>query len=72
MFDGVYPGADSATLSFIAVFAVAEAIGRVRRELLNAANKHIMLVIFHGVRSPLLLCFYFVFSNRYFCLYFRY
>ena len=49
MFDGQYPGAGSATLSFITLFAVAEAIGRVRNELLAATNKHIMLVIFHGV-----------------------
>jgi len=49
MFDGQYPGAGSATLSFITLFAVAEAIGRVRNELLAATDKHVMFVIFHGV-----------------------
>jgi len=49
MFDGQYPGAGSATLSFITLFAIAEAIGRVRNELLEQTNKHILLVIFHGV-----------------------
>ena len=49
MFDGQYPGAESATLSFITLFAVAEAVGKVRKELLDATNKHIFFVVFHGV-----------------------
>ena len=49
MFDGQYPGAESATLSFVTLFAIAEAVGKVRKELLDATNKHILFVIFHGV-----------------------
>jgi nicastrin len=48
MFDGQYPGVDSAALSFVTVFAIAEALGRVKEELLNATDRHIMLVLFHG------------------------
>jgi len=55
MFDGQYPGAGSATLSFITLFAVAEAIGKVRNKLLAATDKHILFVIFHGVSSSLYL-----------------
>jgi len=51
MFDGQYPGAGSATLSFITLFAIAEAVGKVRNELLDATNKHIFFVVFHGVSS---------------------
>jgi len=49
MFDGQYSGAESATLSFVTLFAIAEAVGKVRKELLDATNKHILFVIFHGV-----------------------
>jgi len=49
MFDGQYPGAESATLSFITLFAIAEAVGKVRKELLESTNKHILFVVFHGV-----------------------
>ena len=66
MFDGQYPGAGSATLSFITLFAVAEALGKVRNELLNATDKHILLVIFHGVSSSFLDCFV-VYNNCEFC-----
>jgi len=51
MFYGQYPGADSAALSFITLFAIAEAVGKVREDLLNATNKHILFVVFHGVSS---------------------
>ena len=54
MFDGQYPGAGSATLSFVTLFAIAEAIGNVRNELLNATDKHIFFVVFHGVSSSYL------------------
>jgi len=56
MFDGQYPGADSATLSFITLFAIAEAVGKVRKELLDATNKHVLFVVFHGVSSSYLHC----------------
>ena len=57
MFDGQYPGADSATFSFITLFAVAEALGKVKHQLLKETNKHIFLVIFHGVSLLLLSSF---------------
>jgi len=56
MYDGQYPGADTATLSFITLFAVAEALGRVRQDL-NSTNKHVLLVVFHGVRQSSLTLF---------------
>ena len=49
MFDGQYPGVDSAALSCVTVFAVAEALARVKDALNQVADRHVMLVLFHGV-----------------------
>ena len=68
MFDGQYPGAGSATLSFLTLFAVAEAIGKVRNELLSVPNYHIFFVVFHGVSLSYLSCFSSIyFSGCKFC-----
>jgi len=64
MFDGQYPGVGSATLSYITLFAVAEAFGRVRSELLSATNKHVMFVIFHGVSASVLHFYHFVVVSK--------
>jgi nicastrin len=49
MFDGQYPGVDSATLGFVAVHAVAEALGKVRDKLSVAAGaKPVLFALFHG------------------------
>lgn len=51
MFDKIYPGADSAMLGFVALFAISEAIGKARADLAEAVSqKPVMFILFDGVR----------------------
>jgi nicastrin len=47
MFEHLYPGFESSVLSYITLFSVAEAIGKVKQELSSAAL-NVLLVLFHG------------------------
>jgi len=49
MFDNIYPGVDSATLSFVTLHAVAEALGKVKEDLREvAASRPLLFALFHG------------------------
>ena len=55
MFDDLSPGFESAVVSWVTLFAIAEAVGKVKDHL-NSSDTHVLFVLFHGVSA--LKCFY--------------
>jgi hypothetical protein len=49
LFDHFSPGFGSAVTSYVTLFAIADAIGRVKAQL-NSSDTHVLFVLFHGVR----------------------